>query len=125
MSVDFEDFYSFANSLLSDTSTEIEYRNVMGRSYYASYHAIKMSVSLPSEIIGKHAPIAKFLKKSTAPNNDIPVNVLKQLGNYMKMARDKRCNADYDLHLNILRQDAEDALALNRKLLDLLKQHSK
>lgn len=108
MSVSANDFFTSAEVLLNNPdSTEIDFRNLISRSYYAAFHLSKqIAATLPVPIdknvykkLGSHEKvIIKFEK-----NPDLH---LRKLGWLIKQRRNKRSNADYDIYFHIKRAEA-------------------
>ena len=105
MSVSFKDFYTSAEILLNNPdSTEIDFRNLISRSYYAVFHLSReISANLPAPIneeayrkLGSHEKvIIKFEQHADRH--------LRKLGELIKQRKSKRANADYDINLDIKR----------------------
>ena len=100
MSVSYEDFLNSAEDLLKDTaSTEIDFRNLVSRSYYAVFLlAREKSKNLPvppnvdMKKLGSHERVIVKFEKHTK---------LNRIGHLMVQLKLKRCVADYDIHLDI------------------------
>lgn len=122
MSVSFNDFLTSAEVLLSNPdSTEIDFRNLISRSYYAVFHLSReIAASLPIPVdekayqkLGSHEKvIIKFEKNSNSH--------LRKLGELIKQRRDKRANADYDIHLDIKRYETAQHFFVIKGLLTKL-----
>lgn len=110
MSVSFEDFLESASVLLQNKeSKEIDFRNLISRSYYALFHLSQEKVNelnLPISIendeynkLGSHEQI--FIKFQKHDNK-----YLRLLGEQMNRYKKARRKADYDIHEHIVRSEA-------------------
>ena len=106
MSVSFEDFLESAEELLKNTdSKEIDFRNLISRSYYAMFHlSIEVAQQLPpiankDKNYGSHEAI--FVKFEYSANKDI-----QQLAEMMYKRKNNRVRADYYLNETINRLEA-------------------
>lgn len=107
MSVSHNDFYTAAEALLNNpNSTEIDFRNLISRSYYAVFHLsreISTDFAIPIDEtayrkLGSHEKvIIKFEKHSDKR--------FQALAILIKQRKTKRANADYDISLDIKRQE--------------------
>ena len=107
MSVSFKDFYTSAEILLNNPdSTEIDFRNLISRSYYAVFHLsreISSNFPVPKDEAtyqkrGSHEEvIIKFEKHADKR--------FQSLSYLIKQRKFKRANADYDIDLDIKRLD--------------------
>jgi uncharacterized protein (UPF0332 family) len=123
MSVSFNDFYTSAEVLLNNPgSTEIDFRNLISRSYYAVFHLSReIAAHFPIPIneatyqnLGSHKKvIIKF------ENHDD--KYLRKLGEVIKQSKHKREIADYDIHLNIKRLETTQHFYAIKGLLTKLK----
>jgi uncharacterized protein (UPF0332 family) len=105
MSVSFEDFLKSAEILLDNTeSKEIDFRNLISRSYYAAFHLsqeISSSWDIPISKeeygkLGSHEQvIVKFDKNSDKS--------LKKFAYYIRQRKKKRVQADYKINEDITR----------------------
>ena len=105
MSVSFKDFYTSAEVLLNNPdSTEIDFRNLISRSYYAVFHLSReISANLPSPIIeethrklGSHEKVIIQFEKHADKH-------YQKLGYLIKQRKSNRAKADYDIDLDIKR----------------------
>ena len=123
MSVAFDDFLKSAENLLNKDSEEIDFRNLISRSYYALFHLAKeKSYCLPVPVsdeeyknLGSHEKV--FIKFSRHPNRSI-----KQQGEMMFKAKELRRKADYYLGEHIARNEAVEHLFAVRNLIKKLQQ---
>ncbi|MCX7097687.1 MAG: hypothetical protein NTV43_07245 [Methylococcales bacterium] len=107
MSVSHSDFYTAAEALLNNSnSTEIDFRNLISRSYYAVFHLSReISANFATPIdeaayqkLGSHEKvISKFEKHSDKR--------FQALAILIRQRKAKRTKADYDIHLDIKRQE--------------------
>lgn len=124
MSVSFNDFLTSANALLNADSTEIDFRNVISRSYYAAFHLsrevannleIPVSTDEYNKLRSHEKVIIKFEKSKDKS--------LQRLGYYLKKCKLKREKADYDIYLEVKRvetaQHFNEAKDLIKKLVPL------
>jgi uncharacterized protein (UPF0332 family) len=107
MSVSFKDFYTSAEVLLNNPdSTEIDFRNLISRSYYAVFHLSKeIAANLPVPIaeaayqkLGSHEKVIIEFEKNADKR-------FQSLSYLIKQRKYKRANADYDIHLDIKRKE--------------------
>ena len=112
MSVSFEDFLQSAEVLLSNpNSKEIDFRNLISRSYYALFHlGEEKSKNLPvqrkkdgEKPKGSHEKV--IIKFEQHPDEN-----LKQIGREMNRLKQTRCLADYKIRKHIVRSKAEKHL---------------
>jgi uncharacterized protein (UPF0332 family) len=106
MTVSFEDFLESAKVLLNNSdSKEIDFRNLISRSYYALFHLSReIAETLPLstdeyEKQGSHKEIIVKFEKS----ND---NYLKRLGREINRLKKSRERADYDANEDVTRLEA-------------------
>ncbi len=126
MSVSFKDFLESANVLLQNKgSREIDFRNLISRSYYALFHLSqekvnKLNLPIPIENdeynkLDSHEKVfIKFQK-----HDDSRLRLLGQQMNRYKVARRK---ADYDIHEHIVRSDAAQHFFAVKELIKKLEQ---
>lgn len=132
MSVTGSDFLTFVTDIQSTASTEIEFRNIMSRSYYSMYHsALEILKEEPPTYAGQgsHASLSTYLE-----SNDVKTlekhdpRSLKALSYILKQYKAKRCIADYELHETITQANATESLEaakkFNAKCADLLKKNA-
>ncbi len=107
MSVSFNDFFTSAEILLNNPdSTEIDFRNLISRSYYAVFHLSRdIAATLPVPIdekiyekLGSHEKVIIKFEKHTEPH-------FQRLALLIRQRKSKRANADYDIHLHIKRAE--------------------
>ena len=105
MSVSFKDFFISAEVLLDNPdSTEIDFRNLISRSYYAVFHLSReLAANFPTTIDeaayrkqGSHEQVIIKFEKHVDKR-------FQKLGLLIKQRKYKRAKADYDIHLDIKR----------------------
>lgn len=107
MSVLHNDFYTAAETLLNNpNSTEIDFRNLISRSYYAVFHLSReISTHFATPIdeaayrnLGSHEKVISKFEKHADKH-------YQKLGYLIKQRKINRNKADYDIHLDIKRQE--------------------
>jgi uncharacterized protein (UPF0332 family) len=124
MSVSFDDFLKTAESLLDEQNKEIDFRNLISRSYYALFHLaeekaknlpVRMSITDGKEPKGTHE---KIILKFELHEDDN----LKRMGRTMSRLKNARVTADYYLNKHIFYEKAEKHLLDVQNLIEELKQ---
>jgi uncharacterized protein (UPF0332 family) len=122
MSVDFDDFLKSAELLFNNPdSKEIDFRNLISRSYYALFHLSReISKTLPVPTgkpsrQGSHEEVIFKFEKHTNTS-------IKQLGYTLRQRKKVRCKADYDIHEHIMPLEAEQHLLAVKNALKKLEQ---
>jgi len=110
MAIEAVDWLSHAKQLLS-LSSEPAYRDVISRSYYATYHrCLPLADGLdPTTEGGVHKQLSSQLTGSFDRK-------LQSLGYMLKQFRSARVNADYFLDLDIGIKEAQEAIALAERI---------
>lgn len=106
MSVNCNDFLKLAKDALSNANDEIEFRNIISRAYYSSYHRIKplLSTSAPKT----HSALIDYLCNANDTYcEDIDSVTLREIGLILEQEKVKRVTADYFLKRKITRFDSE------------------
>lgn len=120
MSVVFDDFLQSAESLLNNPdSKEIDFRNLMSRSYYALFHLIREiaeTLPLPNSKNNKYGSHQKVI----AQFEQNPKT--KQFAYVINQRKLARCKADYDIHQHIIRLDAAQHFHAVKDLIKKLEQ---
>lgn len=118
MSVSSSDLLSQAKALLAQASSEVEWRNCIGRAYYAAFHAAKAFHQtlntpgrLPAKPVGIHAELAHQLTNPTISNTDPRFRASIDVGQHLKALHRMRVRADYDLDSTVNADEASDAVA--------------
>lgn len=114
MPVNPEDFLNESQNLLTDATSEIQYRIVISRSYYAMYHKVLSILDqAPRNYprMGDHASLIEYLKTDAEMDESLPFIKLKGLSYMLRQERLKRNDADYDLEDTISKSDADESIA--------------
>ncbi|CAH8187764.1 conserved hypothetical protein [Vibrio aestuarianus] len=114
MPVNPEDFLSESQNLLTNATSEIQYRSAVSRSYYAMYHKVLSILdqaprSYPK--MGDHSSLIEYLKSDAEMDESLPFMKLKGLSYMLRQERLKRNEADYDLNDTVSKSDADASLA--------------
>lgn len=121
MAVQGVDFFTFAENLLAQSNSEIDYRNVISRLYYSLIHCTSthLSNSAPTKY---HTEMEAYLRNISRHHSDekIPSVELKAIGNLLKARRAKRTISDYKLNDEVLKSDAESELLIAKEMHILL-----
>ncbi len=121
MSVSFEDFLISAEALLNPESNEMDFRNVISRSYYAAFHlARKISEVLETPISAEEYTKLKSHERVIVKFEKSDNKSLKAHGYYLKKCKLKRTKADYDIHLEIKRVETAQHLNEAKGLIEKL-----
>ena len=110
MPVQGSDFLNFAINIHSTASTEIEFRNVMSRSYYTMYHsALEILDNAPPSYVGQgsHASLSTYLESNDETYDSRSLIALSYM---LKQYKAKRCIADYVLSENVTKEQATESL---------------
>ena len=128
MSVSPNELLSLADAVLRDATTEAEWRNAVGRAYYAVFHAaIAFHDSLPSpgrtppKQTGVHEGLAFRLSWPTMHPDHPKYPTSRALGRSLRWLSKKRVEADYYLKLSFSEADALEVLERAREAIDLTK----
>lgn len=121
MSVSHKDFLNSAEELLNNKeSIEIDFRNLISRSYYATFLlAREKSQNLPTpeninlKKLGSHEKVIDSFKENTDKR-------LKQIGQILQQLKLKRCVADYEIHLDIKRAESAQHFHTSKGLISKL-----
>ncbi|MFI3219292.1 MAG: hypothetical protein QX189_09250 [Methylococcales bacterium] len=123
MTVSSDDFLTSAEILLKNTDAqEIDFRNVISRSYYAVFHLAKEKLTVLADIEimeeldnnGSHnAIIGKFYRHDNRS--------IHAYGKIMKDLKKKRRIADYDIDKDILRKETAEHFNNAKHLIAKLK----
>jgi uncharacterized protein (UPF0332 family) len=116
MAVIYSDFVDWVDNAQPSSSTEMDYRILAGRSYYAAYHAVAGSYTADKERFsnqGMHAQLINTLKSSTDGSQ-------KLLGHKLEMCRNIRVRADYHLGNNFQRSTFVQALTKSKEIIKLV-----
>lgn len=117
MSVTPTELLQLARSLDQTAAAEVDFRNVIGRAYYAAYHeALAFHATLPTpgqdppQSVGIHAALQYRLLHPSIHNSDPRHDQSKRLSLKLKPFHRSRASADYRLDITISQTDARDAL---------------
>ncbi|MFZ2725588.1 MAG: hypothetical protein WAX77_05025 [Methylococcaceae bacterium] len=122
MSVSFKDFLCFAeNLLINPDSQEIDYRNVMGRAYYAVYHLAKDKAQDYPDKKNRYGEIPKgsherLIIKFQKHDN----KTLRILGEQMHKLKVNRHRADYDIDEYVDISEAQQLFDLAKLIIEEL-----
>lgn len=121
MSVSGKDFLEFAEFSL-DLDTEIGFRNSVSRAYYSIYHTVLDIIegNIPNYSGGgSHSSLIKYLEDSSNPEK-YDKRQLKRLSYILKQQRDLRCDADYELDIDIItKATANDSIKQAHRIADI------
>jgi len=109
-------FLEFSEGLL-ESKEEINIRNAMSRSYYASYHAgqpIGKKFALYADVEG--GSHAQFISRFTE-HSDVSV---RKVGFVLRSCLSDRRIADYELDMDLSIDDALLAISQNKRVIGLL-----
>src|SRR5438132_1017125 len=117
MSITQNDLLLQARELLSAAASEVQFRNVVGRAYYAAYHeATRFHNSLPTagkpphEPSGVHAVLAHRLRNPLIPASDARFRNSQNIGRHLAWMHEKRIKADYRLLQTIGKSECEEVI---------------
>ena len=107
-SVDFTpvDFYNFANCLYQDHSSEVAYRTVIGRAYYAAFLCARDSANIVNTSGSVHKEVITHFTTRK-----------KKIGGNLKDLRDLREKADYHANKTVQKREAGESLRLAKNIL--------
>ena len=122
MGIGYDDLLLHAEEQL-DQDSEINFRDSISRSYYASYHACKSYSSL----IQRHGVTDADSKQSTGMHRKFinsfltnPAPEVKKVGYILQNIYAERIRADYILDEDITLAQTETALKLSKKAIKLI-----
>lgn len=114
MSVSYKDFLNSAEVLLTNPdSTEMDFRNLISRSYYAAFHLsreISADLPMPDGKLGSHEQVIRKFEQHTDKR-------FSKLAILIRQRKSMRATADYDLHLAIKRTEAAEHFLAVKHLL--------
>lgn len=126
MSISPSDLLSQAEGLFAAAQSEAEFRNSIGRAYYAAYHAgLIFHDSLPSKgrdpprKTGVHADLAFRLASPTIPRTDPRFARSQNIARHLEWLHDKRVKADYRLDTHVMKPECVEALRRARRAFEL------
>jgi len=117
MTVSPSDLLSLAKDLNARATKEVEFRNVVGRAYYAAYHkarafhdTLPVAGRTPSKPTGVHEELAFRLSWPKVPETDPRFIQSRDLGKALRWLHSKRVKADYFLDDPVSPDEARDVL---------------
>lgn len=110
MPVTSKDFLSLVQQATPQATCEMDYRNVISRSYYGMYHGVLEMLTkrpVPIKGAGCHESLKDYLTSYDA-KKDEPYNPkdLQRLKTFLEIYKTKRRKADYDLDEEIFQKEA-------------------
>jgi|GEM_PF-5892009 len=115
-----EAFHEVAKKLAQNDkpSGEGKHRTVVGRAYYAAYHATAQAIYLTHKVgpeyeLPAHETLSRTLAESLDPE-------IRHLGQLLHGLRLSRVHADYHLVRAILELNADDSVQDSAQILELL-----
>jgi uncharacterized protein (UPF0332 family) len=127
MSISPSNLLQLSKVILATAKSEVEFRNAVGRAYYAAYHAANAfhdSLSSPGEPpstrMGMHLELAYRLSRPTIASTDPRFKKSRDLGQDLNWLHGKRLNADYDLHRSVTLSDAEAVVERAEAAIELI-----
>lgn len=126
MSIMHEDILNAGWKILGVSNCEADYRSVVGRAYYSTYHfACEFHKKLnapgrepPDDVYGVHERLIYRLNNPTT-NDENQKELSKQLGSWLKINKTSRVMADYNLHAIVTKVGAELAIQNASKALKI------
>ncbi|EJO9909268.1 hypothetical protein ACEV90_13375 [Vibrio parahaemolyticus] len=101
MSVNAQNFNTLVKQSLSSATTEIEFRNIISRSYYGMYHGVLEILTcdpVPIQGVGCHESLKHYLVSYDAKQNEpYDKNDLRRLKTFLEIYKTLRKKADYNL----------------------------
>ena len=117
MSVSPNDLLQLAKELYSRATKEAEFRNVVGRAYYAAYHraqafhaALPSLGRVPPKPTGVHDELAFRLSWPTIPESDPLFEKSRELGRALRWLHSQRVKADYTIGGPFNSDEAREAI---------------
>lgn len=108
MAVDCVEFLDFAEAVFKKANTEIEYRNIVSRSYYYSLHAI--TEQLNNKTRGQKELIDYLCDPDAHKNEKIDSDTLRVLGLKLEQQKKQRVKSDYILASHVKSYDSKNAI---------------
>lgn len=96
--------------------TEVQYRVVAGRAYYAAYHAVNNTYTADNATFstsGMHARLINTLKSSGSKED-------RRIGYTLQACKDVRTEAEYVLGADFSSENLSEAVSYSNKILGLL-----
>jgi uncharacterized protein (UPF0332 family) len=127
MSTSANDLLSQAEQLLAAATTEVEFRNGIGRAYYAAYYRAKeFHESLPTRgqnptsNVGVHAELQHRLLHPTIASADLRFRTSQNLSRHLEWLHSHRIRADYRLLQTVTREQCAEVVARAARVFELL-----
>jgi len=118
MAIEYKDILDSANRMLSSPS-EVDQRNSISRAYYAAYHACHpVYDKLPMLAIEKTVKGGVHVKFISRFKHSVDIKV-RQVGYILAALHQKRCVADYEIHMDVEQSDAQLIYLQSQKAIDL------
>ncbi|MDF5198238.1 hypothetical protein P3670_24775, partial [Vibrio parahaemolyticus] len=112
----------FAEKLLDTFDSEVAFRDCISKSYYADFHTVQQSVSIQTPAyknMGSHQRLITSLEESHGVESKDMKNKYRQLAYYLKSRKIVRARVDYQLGVDVTKEDAANAIKESRRLQDL------
>ncbi|EIX7350027.1 hypothetical protein MK628_001727 [Escherichia coli] len=113
MAVNNVDFFNFARDCCS-RNDEIGFRNVISRAYYVAYHKSRANVDMKPLRHNHHSGLIKHIGGLGCENK-----TMKEISRLLKVMRNARNDADYNLGITVTPKMAYQNLAHYSKLNEL------
>ena len=117
MSVTPHELFQLASDLHQAATSEVQYRNAIGRAYYSCYHlAREFHDKLPSAgqppagSLGNHAALAHRLQNPTIAKDDARFRISRIVGMRLAAFHAIRVRADYRLDAAFTKNESSDAI---------------
>jgi uncharacterized protein (UPF0332 family) len=127
MSISPSNLLQLSKDILTTAKSEVEFRNAIGRAYYAAYHAaaafhasLPSSGELPLKRMGMHLELAYQLSRPTIDPADPRFRKSRTLGQDLNWLHGKRLNSDYDLNRSVTLSDATSVVERAEAAIDLI-----
>jgi ABC-type phosphate transport system auxiliary subunit len=123
MAVTSNDFLQLVKQTLPQACSEIDYRNIISRSYYGMYHGtLEMLTTQPVPIKGAgcHKSLSEYLASYDAKTCEpYDIKELRRLKTFLEINKTKRVKADYELDAEIIQNDAVASCDVLEKYLQI------
>lgn len=127
MSISPSNLLQLSKDILATAKTEVEFRNAIGRAYYAAFHAatafhnsLPSPGELPSTPTGEHLKLAYQLSRPTIASTDPLFTKSRDLGRDLNWLHTKRLNSDYKLDHSVTLLDARAVVERADAAIDLI-----
>ena len=121
------DFLQQAKQLANNAVADVDYRNAVGRAYYAAFHAANVFHSwlpqpgrLPAQTTGLHDQLFHRLINPTIPAADSRHRVSRIVGYKTRDFHRIRVQADYDLNQEMKIEDAINAISRAEEIVRII-----